>query len=255
MWSLISSLIGIRSSSPLAQQLVAQIRSLRDANAKFYTSVSKHPEDPAYLQCAALVAMIDMATWINQNHDRVMEDNIRPVEFDAMLQDMRAWSTARAAASELSGTAPVAEKERDSDEFSFGYESISSDSSNCSDEAEPDKHIWTVVHERPTPEDLDEHDPQACPLSASSCWICSDLFEVRHHPRHSNVDWDSGSTESAKFSTASGEYPAGPRGVELHDSILDALGERCPITRPELCWVCCLSYIKADTELMSISLD
>jgi hypothetical protein len=257
MWSTISSLIGIRSSSPLSQQLVAQIRALRDSNAKFYISASKHPRDPAYLQCAVLVAMIDMATWINENHDRVMETNIQPIEFDALLK------SARAAIDRYTDAAPEPECHE------VSYESTWYDEVDSTAEDEPpfpddtfssagptgDKYAWTLVHHSPTQDDLDEHDARACPLNASSCWICSELFQVRHHPRHANVDWDRYTGEPAKFSAMPGQHPAGPRGVESHNSDLSELDERCPITHPEMCWVCCLTHVVAGDPLMSISLD
>lgn len=230
---MITSLFGIRASSPLSQQLVAQLRSLRDSNARFYTSVSKHPEDPAYLQCAALVAMIDMATWINQNHDRAMEA-IKPLEFKELLD------TARAAIQQLEDEPAPMEPSADMEWSS----------------EEGDKYEWMVAMNMPLEDDLEDHDSQACPLNASSCWICSELFRVRHHPRHANVDWDaSPPCEPTKFRAFPGARPAGPSTAQSHDSTLEALDERCPITHPELCWVCCQRVVAANHPLMSVSLD
>jgi hypothetical protein len=244
---MISSLFATQASSPLTQQLVAQIRSLRDSNAKFYTSVSKHPEDPAYLQCVALVAMIDMATWINNNHDRAMEE-IKPLDFDKLLE------VARAAARHLAAVAVES-----SDSGCPGNDPPSSDDEmEWSDAMEGDYFEWTVTEQIPLEDDLEDHDSRACPLNASSCWICSELFQVRHHPRHSNVDWDAPQRDLTKFRAWPGARPASSSDIQSHDSTLETIDERCPITNPELCWVCCHRHVAAgrpSTSLDSISLD
>jgi hypothetical protein len=243
---MISSLFATQASSPLTQQLVAQIRSLRDSNAKFYTVVSKHPDDPAYVQCATLVMMIDMVTWINSNHDRAME-LIKPLDFDKLVE------VTRAAAFHLDAAAV------ESDDSGYPGDDPSSDDEMDWADAPGGQYEWTVTEQIPLDCDLEDHDSLACPLNASNCWVCSELFQVRHHPRHSNVDWDAPYRESTKFRAWPGARPASSFDIQSHDSTLETIDERCPITNPEQCWVCCLRHVVAGRPQMSttdsISLD
>lgn len=247
MWSTILSLIGIPAPSPLAQQLTAQLKLLRSSNANFYNSVSKHPEDPAYVRCVTLVAMIDMATWIQRNHDRKMEEGVVPINYELMLKQEKA-KLARVLSTE-------------SDHSSF--ESTSWGTSSCSDEDEPmdvdvdsgvphDKCMWIVERRFSLQEDWDEHDHQTCPLTAASCWICAEVFEVRRHPNHGNVDW-SRPVRRARYRVVCGVPPADDTDITIHDQILEGLGERCPIQTPAKCWVCCHRTLVAQYE--SVSLD
>lgn len=253
MWSTILSLIGVQTPSPLDQQLTAQLRSLRSSNASFYSSVSKHPEDPAYVRCATLVAMIDMATWINRNHDRVIEEGLTPVNYKLMLQQERA-KLARL------------NRPSESDHSSLGSTpswSSSSWSIASTEEGEPmevdevgctvphDKCMWVVDRRFSTEDDWADHDTQNCPLTASSCWICSEVFEVRHHPNTRNVDW-SRPTGHARYRAIRDVPPADDTDILIHDQILEGLGERCPIQVPAKCWVCCHRTLVARHESLSV---
>lgn len=246
MWSMISSLIGAPAPSPLDQQLTAQLKKLRELNANFYSSVSKHPEDPAYVRCATLVAMIDMATWINRNHDRVIEEGLSPVNYELMLQQERAKS-ARTNRSESHSSCGSASWSIASTEEEEPMEVDEVD-----DVVPHDKCMWVVDRRFSTEEDWADHDSQTCPLTASSCWVCAEVFEVRHHPNTRNVDW-SRPTGHARYRPIRDVAPADDVDILIHDQILEGLGERCPIQVPAKCWVCCHRVLVAQHS--SLSLD
>jgi len=90
----------------------------------------------------------------------------------------------------------------------------------------------------PTERACEGHLPQVCPLSASNCWICSETFAARHHPRNANVDW-SMDYESTKFIPIRVLRLPTDLDIFRHDRMIDGgTGNRCPITDPLRCWVC-----------------
>lgn len=47
-----------------------------------------------------------------------------------------------------------------------------------------------VEEEEPAHNHWPDHDPNDCPLMVQDCEECAEIFEVRPHPFHYNVNWD-----------------------------------------------------------------